>query len=220
MIQAVLFDMDGTIFDTEVIYRRGWIQAAKDVGFDEDMDLFFERVGGLNMTDMKALVHRVYGEDAPFDALRERRRFYLEEELACGILPFKSGAPDILYSLKEKGIPIALVTSSGRPLVDRYLKMSGLEDVFDIIMTGETVTHGKPHPEIFLSAAEKLGVLPAHCVVVEDSPNGIRAGHAANMYTVMVPDLHPVTEELRSLLWHCCDTLGDLIPLIDEENKQ
>ena len=220
MIQAVLFDMDGTIFDTEVIYRRGWIQAAKDVGFNEDMDLFFERVGGLNMTDMKALVHRVYGEDAPFESMRERRRFYLEEELAEGILPFKSGAPDILYSLKEKGIPIALVTSSGRALVDRYLKMSGLEDVFDVIMTGETVTHGKPHPEIFLLAAEKLGILPTHCAVVEDSPNGIRAGHAANMYTVMVPDLHPCTEELRSLLWQCCDTLGDLIPLIDEKNKQ
>ena len=220
MIQAVLFDMDGTIFDTEAIYRRGWIQAAKDVGFDEDMDLFFERVGGLNMTDMKALVQRVYGEDAPFDALRERRRFYLEEELATGVLPFKSGAPDILYSLKEKGIKIALVTSSGRKLVDRYLKMSGLEDVFDVIMTGETVTHGKPHPEIFLLAAEKLGILPTHCAVVEDSPNGIRAGHAANMYTVMVPDLHPCTEELRSLLWHCCDTLGDILPLIDEKNKQ
>ena len=220
MIQAVLFDMDGTIFDTEAIYRRCWIQAAKDVGFDEDMDLFFERVGGLNMTDMKALVQRVYGEDAPFDALRERRRFYLEEELATGVLPFKSGAPDILYSLKEKGIKIALVTSSGRKLVDRYLKMSGLEDVFDVIMTGETVTHGKPHPEIFLLAAEKLGILPTHCAVVEDSPNGIRAGHAANMYTVMVPDLHPCTEELRSLLWHCCDTLGDILPLIDEKNKQ
>lgn len=220
MIQAVLFDMDGTIFDTEAIYRRCWIRAAKDVGFDEDMELFFERICGLIMTDMSALVHRIYGEDTPFEELRERRRFYLEEELASGVLPFKSGAPDILYTLKEKGIKIALVTSTGRKLVDRYLKMSGLEDVFDVIMTGETVTHGKPHPEIFLLAAEKLGILPTHCVVVEDSPNGIRAGHAANMYTVMVPDLHPCTEELRSLLWHCCDTLGDLIPLIDEKNKQ
>ena len=220
MIQAVLFDMDGTIFDTEAIYRRCWIRAAKDVGFDEDMELFFERICGLIMTDMSALVHRIYGEDTPFEELRERRRFYLEEELASGVLPFKSGAPDILYTLKEKGIKIALVTSTGRKLVDRYLKMSGLENVFDVIMTGETVTHGKPHPEIFLLAAEKLGILPTHCVVVEDSPNGIRAGHAANMYTVMVPDLHPCTEELHSLLWHCSDTLGDLIPLIDEKNKQ
>ena len=219
MIQAVLFDMDGTIFDTEAIYRRCWIRAAKDVGFDEDMELFFERICGLIMTDMSALVHRIYGEDTPFEELRERRRFYLEEELASGVLPFKSGAPDILYSLKEKGIQIALVTSSGRKLVDRYLKMSGLEDVFDVIMTGETVTHGKPHPEIFLLAAEKLGILPTHCAVVEDSPNGIRAGHAANMYTVMVPDLHPCTEELASLLWHCCDTLADLVPLIEEENN-
>ena len=219
MIKAVLFDMDGTIFDTEAIYRRAWIRAAKDVGFNVDMDRFFELVCGLNMADMTALVHHVYGEDAPFEELRARRRFYLEEELAAGILPFKSGAPDILYSLKEQGIRIALVTSSGRPLVDRYLKMSGLENVFDVIMTGETVVHGKPHPEIFLNAAAKLGIDPSHCMVVEDSPNGIRAGHAAGMYTVMVPDLHPCTEELQSLLWHCCNTLSDLLPLIEKENQ-
>ncbi len=219
MIKAVLFDMDGTIFDTEAIYRRCWIRAAKDVGFNEDMELFFERICGLIMTDMSALVYRIYGEDTPFEELRARRRFYLEEELAAGILPFKSGAPEILYSLKEQGIRIALVTSSGRPLVDRYLKMSGLEDVFDVIMTGETVVHGKPHPEIFLAAAAKLGIDPSHCMVVEDSPNGIRAGHAAGMYTVMVPDLHPCTEELQSLLWHCCNTLSDLLPLIEKENQ-
>ena len=151
MIQAVLFDMDGTVFDTEVIYRRCWIQAAEDVGFHEDMELFFERVGGLNMTDMSILVHRVYGEDTPFEELRERRRFYLEEELARGILPFKTGAPQIFEKLKKRGIKIALATSTGRKMVDRYLKMSGLEGVFDVIMTGETVTHGKPHPEIFLT---------------------------------------------------------------------
>jgi beta-phosphoglucomutase-like phosphatase (HAD superfamily) len=97
--------------------------------------------------------------------------------------------------------------------------MSGLEGVFDVIMTGETVTHGKPHPEIFLTAAERLGVAPEHCVVVEDSYNGIRAGHAAGMHTVMVPDLHPFTEEIAPLLWHCCETLTDLLPLIDNENQ-
>ena len=219
MIKAVLFDMDGTIFDTEAIYRRAWIRAAKDVGFNVDMDRFFELVCGLNMADMTALVHHVYGEDAPFEEVRAGRRVYIEEALATIGLQFKSGAPEILYSLKEQGIRIALVTSSGRPLVDRYLKMSGLEGVFDVIMTGETVVHGKPHPEIFLNAAAKLGIDPSHCMVVEDSPNGIRAGHAAEMYTVMVPDLHPCTEELKSLLWHCCNTLSDLLPLIEKENQ-
>ncbi len=219
MVQAVLFDMDGTVFDTESIYRRCWIRAAKDVGFDVDMELFFERVCGLNMADMTVLVHRVYGTDAPFEEVRARRRLYLDEELEKVGLPFKSGAPDILYALKEQGIKIALVTSSGRKLVDRYLQMSGLEGVFDVIMTGEQVMHGKPDPEIFLIAAQKLGISPEHCMVVEDSPNGVRAGHAAGMYTVMVPDLHPCTKELSSLLWHCCNTLGELLPLINEENK-
>jgi HAD superfamily hydrolase (TIGR01509 family) len=139
--------------------------------------------------------------------------------MACGILPFKSGAPEIFDEMKKRGIKIALVTSSGQKTVAQYLQMSGLEGVFDVVLTGESVTHGKPHPEVFLIAAERLGVAPAHCVVVEDSPNGVRAGHAAKMFTVMVPDLHPCTEELRALLWQVCDTLTDLIPLIDKENN-
>ena len=220
MIQAVLFDMDGTVFDTEVIYRRCWFRAAEDVGFDEDMDLFFERVGGLNLTDMADLFHRVYGDSVPFEVLWARWLACIDDEMACDVLPFKAGAPEILFALKEQGIKIALVTSSGHKTVARYLQMSRLESVFDVIMTGDRVTHGKPHPEIFLSAAEKLGIAPEHCVVVDDSPNGIKAGHAAGMYTVMVPDLHPCTKELEALLWHRCDTLSDLIPLIENENKK
>ena len=220
MIQAVLFDMDGTVFDTEVIYRRCWFRAAEDVGFDEDMDLFFERVGGLNLTDMADLFHRVYGDSVPFEILWARWLACIDDEMACDVLPFKAGAPEILFALKEQGIKIALVTSSGHKTVERYLQMSRLESVFDVIMTGDRVTHGKPHPEIFLAAAEKLGIAPEHCVVVEDSPNGIKAGRAAGMFTVMVPDLHPCTKELEALLWHRCDTLSDLISLIENENKK
>ena len=219
MIRAVLFDMDGTIFDTEGIYRRCWFRAAKDVGFDEDIDLFLERVCGLNYADMTAFVNRVYSNAVSFDILWGRWLECIDEEMARGVLPFKSGAPDILFALKERGIKIALVTSSGQKTVARYLQMSRLEGVFDVIVTGNQVTRGKPHPECFLTAAQKLGIDPVSCVVVEDSPNGVRAGHAAGMYTVMVPDLHPCTAELRSLLWQLCDTLTDLVPLIDNENQ-
>lgn len=219
MIQAVLFDMDGTVFDTEVIYRRCWFRAAKDVGFEEDIDLFLHRVCGLNQADMTALVYRIYGDDAPFEVLWGRWLECIDEEMACGVLPLKTGAPEILFALKERGIKIALVTSSGQKTVARYLQMSGLEGVFDAIVTGNQVTHGKPHPECFLTAAKELGISPAHCAVVEDSPNGIKAAHAAGMYTVMVPDLHPCTQELRPLLWNLCDTLTDLLPLVENENK-
>ena len=220
MIQAVLFDMDGTVFDTEGIYRRCWFRAAKDVGFEEDIDLFLQRVCGLNQADMTALVYRVYGENTSFDVLWGRWLECVDEEMARGVLPFKAGAPEILFALQERGIKIALVTSSGQKTVARYLQMSNLEGVFDVIVTGNQVTHGKPHPEIFLTAANKLGIAPEACIVVEDSPNGVRAGHAAGMYTVMIPDLHPCTAELRPLLWHLCDTLTDLLPLIDFENKK
>ena len=219
MIRAVLFDMDGTIFDTEVIYRRCWFRAAKDVGFDEDIDLFLSRVCGLNQTDMTALFRRVYGEKVPFEVLWGRWLECVDEEMSRGVLSLKAGAPEILFALKERGIKIALVTSSGQKTVAGYLQKANLEGVFNVIVTGNQVTHGKPHPECFLTAAKELGIAPADCVVVEDSPNGIKAAHAAGMYTVMVPDLHPCTEELRSLLWHLCETLTDLLPLIDNENQ-
>ena len=219
MIRAVLFDMDGTIFDTEGIYRRCWFRAAKDVGFNEDIDLFLERVSGLNQVDMTALVNRFYGKAVSFETLWGRWLECVDEEMARGILPLKAGAPDILFALKERDIQIALVTSSGQKTVARYLQMSELEGVFDAVVTGNQVTRGKPHPECFLTAAEKLGIEPNSCVVVEDSPNGVRAGYAAGMYTIMVPDLHPCTAELRPLLWHLCDTLTDLLPLIDNENQ-
>ena len=219
MIRAVLFDMDGTIFDTEGIYRRCWFRAAKDVGFNEDIDLFLKRVSGLNQADMTAFVNRVYSNAVSFETLWGRWLECVDEEMARGILPLKAGAPDILFALKERDIQIALVTSSGQKTVARYLQMSGLEGVFDAVVTGNQVTRGKPHPECFLTAAEKLGIEPNSCAVVEDSPNGVRAGYAAGMYTIMVPDLHPCTAELRPLLWHLCDTLTDLLPLIDNENQ-
>ena len=219
MIKAVLFDMDGTVFDTEVIYRRCWFRAAKDVGFEADIDSFLRCVCGLNLTDMKTFFYRTYGTRSSFEVLWERWLECIEDEIQRGILPLKAGAPEILFTLKQRGIKIALATSSGRKTVARYLQMSHLEDVFDVIMTGDQVEHSKPHPEIFLKAAERLGIAPEHCVVVEDAPHGVRAGYAAGMKTVMVPDLHPCTEELRPLLWQLCDTLADLAPLIETENQ-
>ena len=218
MIKAVLFDMDGTVFDTEPIYRRCWIRAAKEVGFNEDMNLFFARICGLNMTDIAACVYRFYGENTPFEQIRTLRRGYLDEELENGVLPFKAGAPEIFDELKKRGIKIALATSTGRKMVDRYLQMSGLEGVFDAIVTGETVTHGKPHPETFLTAAERLGVLPCECIGVEDSFNGVRAIHAGGMFTVMVPDTVPPTSEIEALLDAKCETLHEIRPIIEKIN--
>jgi beta-phosphoglucomutase-like phosphatase (HAD superfamily) len=99
------------------------------------------------------------------------------------------------------------------------MKKTGYGVYFDKIVTGDTVPNGKPAPDIFLSAAEKLGVAPEHCLVLEDSPNGVRAGLAAGMYVIMVPDLEEPDADMLEKLWHCCRTLQEVPALVEAENQ-
>ncbi len=220
MIRAVLFDMDGTLLDSEKIYRRTWVQAMHDLELDMDEEQFFRDVSGMNMAGIKAFCKQAYGVDFPIDELAETRRAHLMAFLENHLPPLKPGVPQILETLREKGIGIVLATSSGYAYATKLLQRLGIDTYFDAVMAGDRVEHGKPHPEIFLRAAELIGRTPEECVVAEDSQNGVRAGHAAGMRTVMIPDLQPCTDELRPFLWHCIDTLWELPALIEAENRK
>ena len=192
MIQAVLFDMDGTVLDSEPLYHACWERAMDEMHLDLDRDAFFLDVSGMNIPTMRAHCLKTYGADFPFEEVRELRRRYRA----------------------------ALATSSSCEYATNLMKRHGIDGCFDAIIGGDCVKNGKPHPEIFLRAAELLGVQPEQCVVAEDSRNGVLAGHAAGMYTVMIPDLLPCSEDLRPLLWHCIDTLWELPALIEAENRK
>ncbi len=221
MIKAVLFDMDGTLLDTERISRESWRRAMDAEGVCVDVGHFCKSVSGMTMDSIRAYCMREYGTDFPFDVIRAKRRDFLAEAVACDGTLRKAGVPGIFPVLKRMGIKLAVASSSREDWVRKCLGTAGVDVAFfDCLMTGEKVERSKPDPEIFLKAAAILGVTPEECVVAEDSANGVRAGHTAGMKTVMIPDLMPCADELRPLLWDCIDSLEMLPALIEKFNRE
>ena len=204
MIEAVLFDMDGTLFDSEKIYARGWIYA----GVPRELYLTFI---GRNSDDInKRLIQNGF-DPVP---VRKRKDAYTEEHLPRE-LALKPGAKEALAYLKEHGYKTAIATASPLERARNFLAQTDFEGAFDTIVSGKGLKNGKPAPDIFLLTAKELGADPARCLVVEDSFNGIRAGHAAGMYTVMIPDQAEPDDEIRSVASGVLETLCDLPAFIE-----
>ena len=186
-MKAVLFDMDGVIFDSERAVRAVWREIAAQFGLT-GIDAVFARCVGVNIARTREIFREAYpGLDfEDFDA-RVRARF--GALYGGGRLPVKPGALEILTALRERGIPLALASSTRTEAVRRELGEAGLLDFFKVVVGGDKVARSKPDPEIFLSAAALLGAEPADCVVIEDSFNGVRAAHAGGFRALMVPDL-------------------------------
>ena len=194
--KAVLFDMDGVIFDSERALRSCWRELAEQRGLS-DMDRVYERCLGITKPKTLAILQEEYGEDFPFDWFYDRAFSLYMERFSGGRLPIKPGAVELLRFLREKGLPVALASSTYAPAVESRLKDGGLWEFFDHVITGDMVSRSKPDPEIFLLACEKCGVEPAEAWVIEDSFNGIRAAYAGGMHPIMVPDLVQPDGEIR-----------------------
>lgn len=219
MIQAVIFDMDGTLFDTERLTVEGWQEMMRRGMLPPDFLNWTPGWRGKNRDDIRCHMRELYGENFDTEKIFDGRRSILNEMIERDGLPLKPGVPSIFESIRSMGIPMALATATTRVTVDNYMRKTGYGVYFDRIVTGDTVPNGKPAPDIFLSAAEQLGVHPNNCLVIEDSPNGVRAGVAAGMYVVMVPDLEEPSEEIREQIWKVCKTLDEVPALVEAENK-
>jgi HAD superfamily hydrolase (TIGR01509 family) len=196
-IEAVVFDMDGLILDTETIYREVMMEAAGAHGAELPDAVFLAMVGlPADSSRLVALDH--FGEDFPYEPWIGRVSELAHARLADGA-PLKAGVVELLDRLDALGLPRAIATSSSRAGVERHLRPAGLLDRFHAVVAAGDYAKGKPHPDPFLAAATRLGVRPERCVALEDSHNGVRAAHAAGMMTVMVPDLLPATDEMRAL---------------------
>ena len=192
---AVLFDMDGVIFDSERAIRQIWRELGSELGLD-GIDAVFARCIGTN----KARTAEIFSDawpELPFRRFDDLARARFLERYGEGRLPLKAGAREILSALRERGLPLALASSTSSGSVRRELGEAGLLPYFDALICGDQVTRSKPDPEIFLLAAGALDRAPGNCFVIEDSYNGIRAAHAAGMRALMVPDLVEPDGEMR-----------------------
>jgi beta-phosphoglucomutase-like phosphatase (HAD superfamily) len=194
---AVIFDMDGLLFDTEALWQEALLSAAAEVG-REIPDEVFNKSIGVRRSQCRGLFLSHFGEDFLFDDFHASwvRHFWL---IAENKLTLKPGVPELLETLDLFRLPRAIATSSSRTTVERHLSSHSLMGRFDQIICRGDYENGKPAPDPFLKAAERLGVEPGSCLALEDSHIGVRSASAAGMMTVMVPDLLEPTDELCAL---------------------
>ena len=219
MIKAVLYDMDGTVLDTMPIYERAWQYADDAFHLGGSVSCLLPQISGMNNADIEALMRSRLEKGFPYADLRRTMATRFEEIVEANGIPCKAGAPEIFDRIREMGLRQILVTSSSPKRVFPYLELAGIANAFDDVVTGDMVVHGKPDPEIFLLGAQKAGCKACECVVVEDAANGARAGIAAGMRTVMIPEYPPIPQDVAQNLWHECQSLAELADLIRVENE-
>jgi len=204
-IDAVLLDMDGTLLDTEPSYVSALTAALDAFGYPDGTATCHALIG-IPGAECEALLRARYGESFPFADVIEAFAARSDEIFQAG-LRLKPGTIELLDALREAGRPMAVVTSTPRRTAERHLTFGGIRARFDTLVTCDDVARGKPSPDIYLLAAERLGVRPRACVAIEDSNPGIAAAYAAGAIPVMVPDIVPPTGETRA---KCAAVLPDL----------
>lgn len=218
--EAVVFDMDGLMIDSERVSIACWNQGALelDIALPEG---FFLRMVGLGERDCRALLERTLDDGARIDALFARCHDLYEVRTRNG-LPLRPGILELLELLKAHDVPRAVATSTRQPRANHKLAASGLLPYFSVVVTSSDVAQPKPAPDIYQLAAQRLGIAPQRCLALEDSPVGIRAALAAGMTAIQVPDLVQPDAALRALGHRIVASLHDaralLLPMLPERH--
>ncbi len=204
---AVIFDMDGLLFDTERLYIEQSRISEKEFGLEIPEEVHWQAIGK-TLGDAQKVYAERYGRAFRVEDFMHLTKDLVYRYIEKNGLPIKPGALELLKELKERDFCIILASSSPRWMIEKNLNLSGMVDFFHFIVSGEDVQRGKPAPDIFLHAAALAGAAPAECVVLEDSNNGIRAAFAAGMRPIMVPDIKPPEPDVAEMADEVC---GDLI---------
>lgn len=212
-IEALVFDMDGLLFDSERVVQRTWNMAGEEMGKGPVGEQIYHTLG-MNLKSRTEFFHKVYGPDFPMDEFSEKtRKYYRQIEEREGV-PLKPGVRELLSYGKQHGYKMAVATSSRREYSTYMLKKGGIYSYFDALVFGDMVENAKPDPEIYLRACRLLETDPRNCMALEDSPNGIRAASSAGMYAVMVPDLVQPDKEVRELAFRVCSDLYEVMEMM------
>lgn len=218
MVSGIIFDMDGILIDSERQSNEGWLWAAGQLGVDMPMWLIDSFKGAPAELCCKFFDDYYKGVIDYWEAKELRTRHVYKIRETEGI-PVKKGVKDIFEYIRNNGLKCAVATSTRRESAEKTLHEIGVWDYLDAVVYGDEVEHGKPEPDIFLRAAKAIGVNPSEAVVVEDSINGIKAGYAADMRVVHIPDTIAIDDDIRKLTYMVCGDLNGLIDVVESINK-
>ncbi|MGL4830300.1 MAG: HAD family hydrolase [Vibrio sp.] len=209
--QAAIFDMDGLLLDTERVCMRVFQEACTACGLPFYQEAYLSIIG-CNAKTINDILSQAYGDD--LSRLHNEWRQRYNAVVMHEAIPHKEGVLELLRWLKARAIPLAVATSTQKEVALVKLQLAKLDTYFDSITTGCEVSQGKPHPEIYQLAAQRLGVKPEHCLAFEDSNNGIKAAIAAKMIAFQIPDLVQPSPEVIALGHPICHRLSDVITLL------
>lgn len=218
MVSGIIFDMDGILIDSERQSNEGWLWAAGQLGVDMPMWLIDSFKGAPAELCCKFFDDYYKGVIDYWEAKELRTQHVYKIRETEGI-PVKKGVKDIFEYIRNNGLKCAVATSTRRESAEKTLHEIGVWDYLDAVVYGDEVERGKPEPDIFLRAAKAIGVNPSEAVVVEDSINGIKAGYAAGMRVVHIPDTIAIDDDIRKLTYMVCDDLNGLIDVVESINK-
>lgn len=194
--KAVIFDMDGVVFDSEKLVLLCWEKVAERHHVEKITEVMTACIGTTKVKT-EEIVTDHYGADFPYDALSKEASALFHETVDRDGLPVKRGVRELLDYLQGEEVPLAVASSTRLEVVSQELKQAGLYEYFQVVMGGDQLRRSKPEPDIYLMACDKLGIQPAQAYAIEDSYNGIRSAYSAGMKPIMVPDILSPTEEMR-----------------------
>ena len=209
LIKGAIFDMDGVLLNSEILYQRFWLEALHSYGHNAKENHILE-IRSLTGKKAEEKLKSFFGNSLDYQAVKNKRIELMDNYIKNNGVEIKTGADTILPFLKNRGIKIALATSSPFERAKEHLTLAGLFTYFDAVVCGTMVKNSKPDPDIYLLAAKSLGLTPQECIAVEDSPNGALSAIRANCKTVFVPDLTPCPKNLEQKLFALCRDLTDI----------
>ncbi|MBO6046413.1 MAG: HAD family phosphatase [Erysipelotrichaceae bacterium] len=218
MIKAIIFDMDGLMIDSERATYNSYLKVLKPMGLTMSED-HYKTFLGKNVAGIQERIRAGLGEDFDAAGLMMRMHIVLNQDFEENGVPIKPGLIELLQYLKDNNYKTIVATSSDRDRVDRILAQADITDYFNDSVCGNEVARGKPNPDIFLTACDKLGVQPDEAIVLEDSESGIMAGYNANIKVICVPDMKYPEPEYAEKTWKFVKTLDEIIDVLKEENQ-